>query len=67
MGIKFGTCIVLKSCQQNQWQFQMKMEMGAHLRKVHGIDVVLPRGLKIEEEEHLTLGKTLSSKLMELA
>ena len=29
----------------------------AHLWKVRGINAVIPRGLKIEEEEHLTLGK----------
>ena len=30
------------------------MEVKAHLQKAHGTNVVLPRGLRIEEEEHLT-------------
>ena len=33
---------------------QEKSNTKAHLQKVHDIDVVLPRGLTIEEEEQLT-------------
>ena len=39
--------------QQSRW-FHKKKDLEAHLRKVHDIHVMLPRGLKIDEEEHPT-------------
>ena len=39
------------------------MEIEAHLRKVHDISVVLPRGGQIQEEEQVTLGKDYGASL----
>ena len=51
MGIKCRVCIVAKSCQENPRWFHKKVDLEAHLLKEHGIRTVLPRGLKIVEEE----------------
>ena len=53
-GIKCRTCIVGDSCRKEVRWFRKKGDMEAHLQKAHGIRVVLPRGLKIEEEEQST-------------
>ena len=51
MGIKYRVCIVAKSCQENPQWFHKKVNLEEHLLKEHGIRMVLPRGLKIVEEE----------------
>ena len=50
-GIKCRTCIVGDSCRKEGRWFRKKADMEAHLQKAHGIHVILPRGLKIDEEE----------------
>ena len=56
MGIKCRVCIVAKSCQENPRWFHKKVDLEAHLLKEHGIRIVLPRGLKIVEEEEALEG-----------
>ena len=50
--IKCRTCIVGDSCGKEVRWFRKKAEMEDHLQKAHDIRVILPRGLKIEEEYH---------------
>ena len=50
-GIKCRTCIIGDSCRKEVRWFCKKVDMEAHLQKAHGIRVILPRGLKREEEE----------------
>ena len=54
-GNKCWSCIVLDSCRREQRWYRKKAYMEAHLQKIHDINVVLPRGLRIEEEQG-TLG-----------
>ena len=56
MGIKCRVCIVAKSCQENPRWFHKKVDLEAHLLKEHGIRTMLPRGLKIVEEEEALEG-----------
>ena len=49
--------IVRDSCQVERDKFDME----AHLQKAHGIHVVLPQGMKIEEEELMTSWKSMAT------
>ena len=60
-GIKCRRCIVRYSCRQEVQWFHKKSEMEANLEKAHAIHVILPRGLKIEEEEQSTSGLSTST------
>ena len=60
-GIKCRTCIVGDSCRKEVRWFRKKAEMEAHLKKAHNIRVILPRGLKIEEEEKSTSMKSTTT------
>ena len=59
--IKCRRCIVGDSCRQEVRWFRKKSEIEAHLQKAHGIHVILPRGLKIEEEEQSTSMKSTTT------
>ena len=52
------TCIVEDSCRKEVRWFRKQTKMEAHLQKAHEIHVILPRGLKIEEEEKSTSMKS---------
>ena len=56
MGIKCRICVAAKSCQENPRWFHKKVDLEAHLLKEHGVRTVLPRGLKIVEEEEALEG-----------
>ena len=56
-GIKSCSCIVHETCLREQRWFQKKSNFKPGLRKVQGIDVVLPRALRIEEEDQRISGK----------
>ena len=56
-GIKSCSCIVHETCLREQRWFQKKSNFKPGLRKVQGIDVVLPRGLKIEKDKQLQAAK----------
>ena len=58
--IKCQTCIMFDSCWQEQCWFRKKSKLEAHLQKVHGIHVVLLRGLKIAEDEQLNLKREMT-------
>ena len=60
-GIKYHRCLVVDSCRQEEQWFHKKSEMEANLEKAHAIHVILPRGLKIEEEEQSTSGLSTST------
>ena len=52
------TCIVEDSCRKEVRWFRKQTKMEAHLQKAHEIHVILPRELKIEEEEKSTSMKS---------
>ena len=60
-GIKWCTCIIGDSCRKEVQWFRKKAELEAHLHKAHNIRVILPWGLKIEEEEQSTSVKSTTT------
>ena len=58
MGTKCRVCIVVESCRENSRWFHKKVDIEAHLLKEYGIRIVLPRGLKIVEEEEVLEGSS---------
>ena len=50
-GNKARACIYTEYCRLSPRWYRKKSDMESHLRREHGIDIVLPRGMRIEEEE----------------
>ena len=49
-GNKARACIYTEYCRLSPRWYRKKSDMESHLRREHGIDIVLPRGMRIEEE-----------------
>ena len=50
-GNKAHACILAECCHKSPKWYCKKCDIEAHLRKRHDIDIVLPRGMRIKEEE----------------
>ena len=49
-GNKARVCIYTEYYRLSPRWYRKKSDMESHLRREHGIDIVLPRGMRIEEE-----------------